>query len=170
MIRSMNFHPSRLRRGEWIVGASAVVLLASLFLFKWYELNDVLARAAATLGFSRSVNGWHGLSGGMRSLVLVTVLWALALVYFQASRRSPAIPASLSVIVTVLALLTLIALFFRVVIDVPGDQAREAGAWLALASAAAMVYGAFLSLRTEGVADRDGPGEIETVRLERDAS
>lgn len=151
------------------MGTSAVVLLASMFWLKWYALNDVLARTAATLGFSRSVNGWHGLTS-LRWLVLVTVLCALALVCFQASRRAPAIPVSLSVIVTVLSLLTVLALFYRVVIDVPGDQARKAGAWLGLASAAALLYGAFLSLRTEGIAQRDGPTEIETVRIERNDS
>jgi hypothetical protein len=159
--------PSRLRWGEWIAGVSAVLLLVFMFALKWYALDDVLAQTAGKLGFSASVNGWNGLTH-TRWLVLVTVLCALALVYYQATRRAPAIPATLSVIVTVLALVTVIALFYRVVIDVPGDQARRAGAWLGLASAVALLFGAFESLRTEGIAPRDGPGEIETVTLEPD--
>lgn len=138
------------------MAVSAVALLAFTFLLKWF--------APATPGASGAVNGWHGLTH-LRWLVLVTILGALALVYFQATRRTPAIPASLSMIVTVLALLTLLALIYRVVIAVPGGEGRKAGAWLGLASAAALLYGAFRSLRTEGIAERDGPGEIETVRL-----
>jgi hypothetical protein len=161
----MRLDPSRLRRPEWIVAASAVLLLVFMFALKWYAPNDVLARAAATLGFKVSVNGWHGLAH-LRWLVLLTILLALALVYFQATRRPPAIPVSLSMIVTVLALLTLLGLFYRVVISVPGTDVRKAGAWLGLASAAALLYGAFESMRTEGIAERDGPGEIETVRLD----
>ena len=162
----MNVDLLRLRRGEWIVGASALLLLAFVFLLKWYVPNHVPARTDATLGFPASVNGWHGLTH-LRWLVLVTILVALALVYFQATRRTPAIPATLCVILTVLALLTLLALFYRVVIAAPGAHPPKAGAWLGLASAAALLYGAFKSLRTEGIAERDGPGEIETVALDR---
>ena len=161
----MSLDASRLRRPEWIVAASAVLLLVFMFALNWYAPNDVLARAAATLGFNASVNGWHGLAQ-LRWLVLLTILLALALVYFQATRRAPAIPVSLSMIVTVLALLNLLGLLYRVVISVPGTDVRKAGAWLGLASAAALLYGAFESMRTEGIAERDGPGEIETVRLD----
>lgn len=159
--RATGIDPSRLRRGEWIVGVSCVALLTCLFLLTWYAPSDGSARSSA------SVNGWQGLTH-LRWLVLVTILGGLALVYFQAARRAPAIPASLSMIVTVLALLNLLALIYRVVLDVPGDDVRKAGAWLGLASAAALLYGAFRSFRTEGIAERDGPGEIETVRLESD--
>lgn len=42
----------------------------------------------------------------MRWLLLLTVGCALALIYFQAARRAPAVPVTLSALVTVLALFT----------------------------------------------------------------
>src|SRR5262249_38081062 len=88
----VDFDPSRLRRGEWLVGGGALVLVVSLFV-PWYA----------------SLNGWHGLEN-LRWLVLVTVLVALALVWFQATRRSPAVPVTFSAMVIVVGLLNLIAL------------------------------------------------------------
>ena len=147
----MDFDPARLRRGEVIVGAGAVVLLASMFALKWYGLNG------------RSVSGWDALTT-LRWLVLVTVLCAAALVFTQVTRRSPAVPVTLSVFVTVLGLLTTLTLIYRVLIDAPGDQ--KAGAFVGLAGAIAILVGGYLSMRAEGVADRDAPAEIETVTLE----
>ena len=43
----MDFDPSRLRRGEWIVGAGAVVLLASMFVLQWYGVSGQLGPTAA---------------------------------------------------------------------------------------------------------------------------
>jgi hypothetical protein len=147
----VDFDPSRLRRGEWLVGGGAVVLVVSLFVLPWYG----------------SRNGWHGLET-LRWLVLLTVLVALALVWFQATRRAPAIPVSFSAIVTVVGLLNLIALIYRVLINQPGSDdlaSLEAGAYVGLVAAIAIVYGGYLSMREEGISERDAPGEIETVSL-----
>jgi Mn2+/Fe2+ NRAMP family transporter len=163
----MGFAPWRLRRGEVIVGASAVSLLVFMLFFTWYGLSGVLAPTASRLGASTSVTGWDGLAH-VRWLVVVTIAASLALVYFQATRRAPAVPVSLSVIVTVLALLTALALLYRVVINVPGGDGlyeQKAGAFLALASALVLVYGGYLSMRSEGIAERDAPREIKTVQL-----
>ncbi len=150
-----------------MVGASGLVLLASLFALDWYGLKGTLVPTATRLGVSTGVNGWHGLTH-LRWLVLVTVFVAFALVFFQATRRSPAIPVSLSVIVTVLALLTALALIYRVLLNRPGSSALvgvRAGSIVGLASALAMIYGGYLSMRQEGIARADGPPEIEVVRL-----
>jgi len=145
----MDFDLSRLRRGEWIAGTSALVLLACLLLLQWYG----------------SLNGWHGLTH-LRWLVLLTILAALALVYSQASRRAPAIPVTMSMIVTVLAGVDAIALVYRVLIDPPGGaSSAHAGAYLGLVSALALAYGGYRSMRTEGIAERDQVDAIETVSL-----
>jgi hypothetical protein len=55
-----------------------------------------------------------------------------------------------------------------VLINEPGSDAvveQKAGAFVGLASAIAIVIGGYLSMRDEGVADKDGPGDIETVSL-----
>lgn len=149
------------------MGASSLVLLASMFLLSWYGLKSRLAPTAAQLGVSTSVNGWNGLTH-VRWLVLVTVIVAFALVYFQATRGAPAIPVSLSVIVTVLGLLTVLALIWRVLIERPGSDALvslRAGSVVGLVSALSLAYGGYLSTREEGIARADAPEEIEVIRL-----
>ena len=163
----MDFDPARLRKGEMIVGASAVVLLASMFALKWYGVGGSLAHTATRLGDPTSVTGWNGLSY-LRWLLLVTGLAGLALVFFQATRRAPAVPVSFSVIAAVLGLLSSLALIYRVLINQPGPNNlidQKAGGFVGLAAALVLTWGAYLSLREEGTLERDGPGEIETVRL-----
>jgi hypothetical protein len=163
----MEFNPSRLRKGEWIVGAGGIVLLASMFLLKWYGLTGTVAPQAEHLGFPTALNGWHGLTT-LRWFMLVTIIVSLALAYFQAARRSPAVPVSLSVIVFAVALITLIALIYRVLINEPGPDSlidQKAGAYIGLIATLAIVSGGYLSMREEGVRAADGPGEIETIRL-----
>jgi hypothetical protein len=144
--------PSRLRLGEWLAAVAAAALLALLVLAKWY------GQASA------SVTGWHALAI-TRWLVLITAAVALVLAFFQAARRAPAIPVSISVILTLLSLIAFLALLYRVTINAPAPGHARVGAFLGLAGAAALVSGAYLSMRTEGIAERDGPGEIELVAL-----
>jgi hypothetical protein len=165
----MDLDPSRLRRGELIVGASAIVLLASMFVLNWYSLSGAIAPTASSLGAPTSWNGWNGLTH-VRWLVLVTVASGLLLVILQATRRAPALPVSLSVIVTVLGLLTALGLVYRVLINEPGSDSaggREAGAYVGLISAVALLYGGYLSMRQEGIAAKDAVPEIETVVVDR---
>ena len=161
----MDFDPSRLRRGEVIAGAGAVVLLASMFFLKWYGLGSAVAPTARVLGVPTSVDGWNSLTH-LRWLLLLTIVCALALVFFQATRRAPAVPVSLSVVLAVLAPLSALALIYRVLINEPGSDnvvEQKVGAFVGMISAIVLVYGGYLSLRKEGIADTDGPGEIETV-------
>jgi hypothetical protein len=163
----MDFDPARLRKGEMIVGASALVLLASMFALKWYGLTGALGAAAARIGAASSVNGWSGLSH-LRWLILVAALGGLALVYFQATRRAPAVPVNVGVIAFVLGLVTSLALIYRVLINQPGPNNlidQKAGGYVGLAAALVLTWGAYLSMRQEGTLERDGPGEIETIRL-----
>lgn len=153
----MSLRLSRLRAGEWVAATSAAALVGILVGLKWYRPGGEDSQTAA-------VTGWAALPA-LRWLVVATAAAALSLAYFQAARRAPAIPATFSLIATVLSLATALALGGRVVIRAPGSRRRAAGAWLGLASATALAYGAFRSLRTEGIADGDGPGEIETVTL-----
>ncbi len=161
----MDLDPSRLRRGEWTAAVGAVVLLASTFLLPWYAVKGPYRPTASLLGVATSPDGWHSLSA-VRWLIVATAIVALALAWLQASRRAPALPVTFSVIVTVLALITTLILIYRVLINVPGADSvvdQRAGAYLGLLSACAVLYGGFRSMRIEGVAERDGPGEIETV-------
>ncbi len=105
----MRIDISRLRPGEIIAGAAAVLLLVLMFAVPWYRVR------------ATSIDGWDSLTD-LRWLLIVTIIAALALAYFQATRRAPAIPVNLSVIVTVLGLVSSLALIYRVLINVPGSD------------------------------------------------
>jgi hypothetical protein len=158
----------RLRRGELVAGASGLLLLVFMFALTWYAVAGVLRPTLAALGRPTSYNGWDGLTH-VRWLLLATALVALALAYFQAAQRAPAIPVSLAVIVTVLGGLSVLTLIYKVLINTPGSELdQRAGAYLGLAAAIGIAYGGFASLREEGGPDPAGLG-IETLRLPADS-
>jgi hypothetical protein len=154
----------RLRRGELIAGLSGASLVVFLFALHWYDVNGTFGRTLALgLHARTSWTGWQALTY-VRWLLLVTALVALALAYFQAAERAPAIPVALAVIVTVLGGLSTLALVARV-IDTPGNHLdRQAGVYLGLAAAMGIAYGGFRSLREESGAD-PAALDIETVSL-----
>jgi hypothetical protein len=129
-----------------VAGAGAVALLVLMAAVRWYG----------------GKTGWTVLTSA-RWLALVTVVAAVVLVASQATRRAPALPVTMSVIVTVLGLLTALWLLYRVAINPAAD--RQVGAWLGFASACTIMIGAFLSMRQEGVSPEDEPREIVTVKL-----
>lgn len=145
----MDLDPARLRRGELLAGVGAVLLLVFMLAGKWYG-HGAHART-----------GWEALTT-LRWLLVVTIAAAFALVLAQITRRAPAIPATLSLVVSLLGLLSVLALIYRVLINAPAHE--QAGAFLGLASALALAYGGFLSLREEGIARRDAPSDIPVVR------
>ena len=141
----MDFDPSRLRRGELLAGAGAVLLLAFMLAGKW----------------AGSHSGWAALTS-LRWLIAVTIAAALGLLLLQTTRRAPAVPVTMSLIVAVLGVITVVALIYRVLINPPAEQ--HAAAYLGLISAIALAYGGYLSMREEGIARRDAPREIPVVR------
>ena len=76
-------------------------------------------------------------------------------------------PVSLSVFVSVFALITVLILIDRVLIDPPGGDLAEAkaGAYIGLLSAVVMLVGGFFSMRDEGIHHRDAPQEIEKLQV-----
>ncbi len=163
-----DFDPTRLRHGELIAGSGAAILLVALFALPWYELDSRLAPSAATLGARTTVDGWDGLST-IRWLLLITALTGLALALAQAGRRAPALPVTLSVVVTILGGIATLALVYRVLLNPPGVANAlldpRAGAYVGLVACAGIVVGGVRSMRQEGIAPRDGPAEIPTVKL-----
>jgi hypothetical protein len=141
----MDFDPSRLRRGELLAGAGAVLLLVFMLLGKW----------------AGSHSGWQALPS-LRWLVAVTIAAAFGLLILQATRRAPAVPVTMSLIVTVLGIITVLALIYRVLINPPAHQ--HTAAYLGLLSAIGLGYGGYVSLREEGIARRDAPRDIPMVR------
>jgi hypothetical protein len=145
----MEFVPSRLRAAELIAAGAAVALLVLMLALHWYG--------------SRS--GWQALTV-WRWVALVSILTGLALAYFQAARRAPAVPAVLSVALSVIGLLNLVWLAFDVVLSHPAHQRFPAV--LGLLAAGLLLYGGFTSLRREGISPRDAPSQIPTVTTGRE--
>ncbi len=156
---------SRLRRGEWIVAASAIALLVLMFVPPWYGLPGPRETAARARGQATSVSAFHGLTD-LRWLMLITLAFAFGLVFLQGTRRAPALPVTFSMFVTVLGGLTSLCLIYRVLINTPDAFGRKPAAYLGLLSVLVLTYGAFASMREE---DRPDPGRnaaIEVVRLD----
>ncbi len=165
-----DFEPRRLRWGEMIAGGSAVLLLIFLFALKWYALGGSLSQTANNIGAKTSWTGWSGLNH-LRWFLLLTIIMGLALTLFQASQRAPAIPATLSVFVTVLGALSVLALIYRVVINPPSGSGvgERPGAYLGLVAAIGILYGGYRSLRQEAGTDLRALGHMETVRIREPA-
>jgi peptidoglycan/LPS O-acetylase OafA/YrhL len=145
----MQLRISHLRRGELIAAASAVVLLVVLFVLPWFGSQHATR------------NGWQSLPV-LRWLIVVTAVCGLLLAFFQQTRRAPALPVVLSVIVTALAVLTTVLLVIR--LPTSADT-PELGAYLGLVCAAAMIVGGFYSMRDED-GWRPGPDRpVERVPL-----
>jgi len=162
----MDFRPSRLRLGEALAGAASALLAVLLFGVGWYGLAGAAGQTVSSMGVSASISGWHALPT-LRWLILVTIVVGLALTYFQAARAAPALPASLSVFVTVLAILTTLGLIYRVLISVPGPDSlfeAKAGAYLGLACSVVLVYAGVRSMREESPRpDAEGAAAIPTL-------
>lgn len=128
----MSVDISRLRAGEVASGLSGVLLLS------WAQRRE--ARV-------------------LRWLSLITGISAIALPYAQATRRAPALPVALSVVVTALGGTTAAGLLRRVLFR-PG--ATRLGFFAALGVAA----GGYASMRQESGTDLAELGELETITLE----
>jgi hypothetical protein len=136
----------RLRDGEWIAGAGALALLASMFLH-WYGLDLALLDVVAP-----EATAWQAFD--VLDIVLALLaLVPLALVFTQATRQSPAIPVFLSVMTVLAGLLAAVLILYRVV-NQPGPNeivTVQAGAWLGLLAALVIAGGGWRSMRVEPV-------------------
>lgn len=125
----MHLRLSQLRRGELIAAPAAVALLVVLFALNWFGAH----------------RGWQCLPV-LRWLILVTAGCALLLAFLQATRRAPALPVVMSVIVSALGFLTTIVLIIRLPTSA---ETPQVGAYLGVVASAGILIGGFYSLRDE---------------------
>ncbi len=145
----MDLRPSRLRRGEILAGCSAVVLLVATFALAWLRAG----RTAA--------NGWSGLPV-LRWFLIVSALAGLGLTFLQATRRAPAFPVVMSVLVTAFAGLTTLLVIIRLL---TWGGTLQPGAYVGVVAVATLGIGGFLSMRQED-GWQPGPGhQIERIAL-----
>ncbi len=145
----MESESPHVRRGEILAGTSAVLLLVFLFALNWLTTGG------------RNRHGWEAIPV-LRWLLLVTALTALMLTFTQATRPGPALPVSLSTIVTVLGAVSTLLLIIRLLTTSAG---LCAGAWLGLAATIGIMVGGFDSLRREQGWTPGPDHPIETVPL-----
>jgi hypothetical protein len=152
----------RLRVGEWVVGASGLLLLVALFL-PWYELGQgIVVGPPAVLDAHASA--WDAFSI-LDVLLAIGALAAIAVVFVTAAHATPAVPLALESLVALLGLLLLLLVVFRLA-DPPdisflestaGAATRErvdeidraAGAWLGLLGALGIFAGGMVAMRDE---------------------
>lgn len=125
----------RLRAGELLAAAGAILVIVSLF-ERWYE------------GPSGELDAWDTFGPAMLLLLLATAA-AIGLVLSTIAERSVAVPVALAVWSVLLGLIAVIAAVVRVA-ERPQHATHVCiGAWLALAGAVAILVGAWLALRDE---------------------
>jgi hypothetical protein len=139
----------RLRDGEWIAGAGALALLAAMFLH-WYGTDLRIV--------TFEVTAWQAFDVLDAVLVLLALV-PLALVFTQATRRSPSIPVAFSVLTAVAGVLAALLILYRIV-NQPGPNdliSVEAGAYVGLLAGLGVFLGAWLSLSDERPRPVDPP-------------
>jgi hypothetical protein len=130
-------------RGELIAAASALVLLALIFLTRWYGVAGVPDPSAARPAVSTAVDGWHGLSI-IRWVMLLTILVTVGSLVLHISQRSHGAQTDTSRLVTALGSLTAMLLIYRVLIALPAADRitdQKLGAVLALVCAVGIALG-----------------------------
>ncbi len=160
---------SRLRTAEWIVGVAALALLVVRFALPWFGVSGRLAATASEYGGEVQENGWNSL-GVLGPLAVLVGVLGVAAWLLQATRAAPALPVSAVMIELPLSLALTLGLLIRVLLDHPqviagAGRATTAkpAAYAELVLAVAVLVGAYLSLRTDGIAAYDAPQQIETL-------
>jgi carbon starvation protein CstA len=141
----------RLRDGEWIAGAGAVALLASMFLH-WYRLDLPSPAGGLDDPFAPEATAWQAF-GVLDVVLALLALVPLALVVTQATRKSPAIPVFLSVMTVLAGALAALLILYRIV-NQPGENQFvevQVGAWLGFLAALVIGAGGWRSTRVEAV-------------------
>jgi hypothetical protein len=151
---------SKLSQGEKIAAGSAIILAVVMFVFPWFELGNGIAGALSSIGVDTTYNAWQSF-GFINVVLLVTIVLAVGAAVVKATEMHIDFP--LSTIVTMLGALSTILVLFRI-LDPPSEAARKYGVFLGVIFAAALTYGGWLSMQSEGTsfqdaADRLGGGD-----------
>jgi hypothetical protein len=152
----------RLRVGEWVVGASGLLLLVALFL-PWYELGQGIVVGPPDV-LDAHASAWDAFTV-IDVLLALGALAAIAVVFVTAAHATPAVPLALESLVTLLGLVLVLLVVFRLA-DPPDvsflestagratrehveDIDRAAGAWLGLVAVLGICAGGLTASRDE---------------------
>jgi hypothetical protein len=143
--------PPRVYRGELTSAIGALLLLALMFLTKWYGVAGVPDPSAARPAVSTAENAWGGLTD-VRWVMLLTILAALGSVLLHASQRGHGTRTDTSVLLLTLGSLTSALLIYRVLIELPQASKvidQKLGAVLGLMCALGIALGAVESVHEQ---------------------
>jgi hypothetical protein len=141
----------RIYRGELTSAASAMGLLLTMFLTKWYGVAGVPDPSAARPAISTAENAWNGLTI-VRWVMLATIVATLGSVVLHASQRSHGTRTDTSLLIVTLGSLTSLLLLYRVLIVLPQSSMvidQKLGALLGLACAFGIALGGLESIREQ---------------------
>jgi hypothetical protein len=128
--------------------ASALLLLVFMFAFKWFGVVE-RPGAAGSSGKQSAAGAWTELSI-VRWLLLLSVLVTLGSVVIHVSQRSHGSQTNTTLPVTLLGGLAALALFYRLLIDLPSPHTVvdvKLGGFLGLLAAIGIAFGGLESLR-----------------------
>jgi hypothetical protein len=161
----MSFDISRLRRADQIIGAGAIALFIFMFLFKWYGGSS--SASIGGVSFSSSANGWHTFTNS-RWIWLITLIVALGMVVLEVGQQKLELPVKPSVIVAGLGALSTLLIAYRILhhpsvgasgtiggVHYSSSYGIKIGIWLGLIAAAAITYGGYLAMQSEGTSLSD---------------
>lgn len=147
----------RLRKGEWIIGASGLILIVSLFL-PWYRVESASLDVTAFEAFSV-----------FDILLVVLAVCGIALVVVVAAQEAPAMGIATEALLTLFAGAVTILLVFRV-LNVPGDLEgggeATAFAWIGLAAAFGVFAGSLVAMRDERLSREGRPTDSTGVPVD----
>jgi hypothetical protein len=166
----------RLRLGEWLMGASGLLLLVALFL-PWYELGEGFVVGPPD-ALDAHASAWDAFTI-IDVLLALGALAAIASLVVTAAEATPAVPLAMQSLVTLLALLLLVLVVFRLA-DPPDltflestsspaarahvrDIDRAAGAWLGLVAVAGILVGGLVGVRDERRSPEGGHTDLSGV-------
>jgi len=172
----MTAKATRLELGEWLLGGSSVLLLIDLFGLTWFAYRPQYHATATMLGQPVSANGWQTFEV-IGPLALAVCLAGVAVAWFTASRRSPAVPTVIATLQAPLSFALAVLVIIRVLLDRPSVHLAQAsganvidvrpGAFAGLVLSVAIFVGCFLVLRRDGTAAADSSARIPTLSVER---
>ena len=147
---------SKLGRGERMSAFAAIALFFIMILFPWFGVDmPAEARAFAQLaGGDLSFNAFEAFEV-IDLILFVTVVVAVGLAFATATGRTIKLPVATSALTAGLGILCTFLVLYRI-LDPPGPGggmgiARKIGIFLGLIAAAAVAYGGWISMKSEGV-------------------
>jgi len=160
---------TRLNQGEKVAGASGVLLILIMFIFKWFGLKaSVGVTGISVVNAEVTRNAW-GSYGFIDIVLFITALAAIGLALLAASEGDVGLPVAASAIVAGLGILSVIVVIISIIsppdfgVDVSGvgiDHTRKLGVWLGLIASAAVAVGGYLAMQEEGTSFGDEAGRF----------